>query len=481
MVIVDSPSLAEVSAGGGADARLEVRVEAGSQAAAPRPRQPVAVALRSRAVPLAWSGAFLFIGLLYMFAYGPLVSHVSGWETGGDLWGIFRAAHYVGWGFVGGIYDPSTGVVTFPGMPVLLAPLAMLSGALHLTESSPDTMLSHPEAALLLQPVELLLGCSILFAVNSLAVMLDLPRKRRVALVGATMAAALPVVAVWGHAEDIVAVAFLMWALRALMSGKERSSGWLMGFGILMQPMIGLVMPIELGLSNAKRWFGLIARAVVPSAILLSIALDGNWTQTIRAVVKQPTPPAMNRATPWVSLAPRIGGGVFHYSQTLVQKVNVNHHLRFASTVLHEHSYVSVSGGPPRLIALALALLVGVFVWRKQPDVFGIVWLCAVALALRCYFEPVMTPYYLAAPFVVALVAAARINWLRFGIAFVVAAVDTVYSYHRFSPWVWGLPVAAMLTVVLACGYPGRQHLAPAPGGESTASPPEGIAVSALG
>jgi hypothetical protein len=70
-----------------------------------------------------------------------------------------------------------------------------------------------------------------------------------------------------------------------------------------------------------------------------------------------------------------------------------------------------------------------------------------------------MTPYYLAPPLIVALIAAARMGRLRFGIAAAVGLADTIFAYYRFSPWAWWLPVVGMLTIVLACGYPGRTHL----------------------
>ena len=79
-----------------------------------------------RRLPLAICAAFLVIGMIFMFFWNPLVHHVGSWNTGGDLWGIFRGAHYVGWGFPGGIYTSGTGIVTFPGMAILLAPIAML-------------------------------------------------------------------------------------------------------------------------------------------------------------------------------------------------------------------------------------------------------------------------------------------------------------------------------------------------------------------
>ena len=99
----------------------------------------------------------LVTGLLFEFFWLPVVHHDPVWFTQADMWGMFRAAHYVGWGYLGGVYTPGTGLLTFPGMPILLAPVAMLSGALHLTESTNPVILAHPTAVFLLLPVELLL------------------------------------------------------------------------------------------------------------------------------------------------------------------------------------------------------------------------------------------------------------------------------------------------------------------------------------
>ena len=59
----------------------------------------------------------------------PVVHHTQIWIIPGDIWSTFRAAHWVGWGNIGGIYGSDTQLVTFPGIAVLLAPVAMISGA----------------------------------------------------------------------------------------------------------------------------------------------------------------------------------------------------------------------------------------------------------------------------------------------------------------------------------------------------------------
>ena len=95
-------------------------------------------------VPLAICAAFFVVGMIFMFFWNPLVRHVGSWNTGGDLWGIFRGAHYVGWGFPGGIYTSGTGIVTFPGMAILLAPVAMLADHFHMTESFAQIVVARP-------------------------------------------------------------------------------------------------------------------------------------------------------------------------------------------------------------------------------------------------------------------------------------------------------------------------------------------------
>jgi hypothetical protein len=116
---------------------------------------------------------------------------------------------------------------------------------------------------------------------------------------------------------------------------------------------------------------------------------------------------------------------------------------------------VQVAGGPGRLIDVILALLLGVFVWRRPQPPIRVLWLAAAVLASRCFFEPVMTPYYLAPPLIMCLVMASRQRGKRFWPAVVLALEVTVFAYHRLSPWAWWLPVVAGLVGILVLSYPG--------------------------
>ncbi len=179
-----------------------------------------------------------------MLGWDALVHHSHSWAVGGDLWGIFRGAHYVGWGYLGGIYTNGNGIVTFPGICVILAPIAMLTEKLNLSESFSPFFLARPTAALLLVPFELLLASSVMFAADALAERLHVLRSRRALLCVVVAIIAWPVVALWGHAEDVLAMTFAIYAMISMLNRKWAAFGWLLGFGIVMQPLVALMLPL---------------------------------------------------------------------------------------------------------------------------------------------------------------------------------------------------------------------------------------------
>ena len=129
----------------------------------------------------AWPSPMLLLSMLYMFYWNSLVHHVPLWATGGDLWGMYRGAQYVSWGSLGQIYTPSDAIVTLPGMPILLAPCAILSAKLHLTATY-GVVLARPTVALILQPYEVLLSSTVVFAADALAERLGATQRHRIAL-----------------------------------------------------------------------------------------------------------------------------------------------------------------------------------------------------------------------------------------------------------------------------------------------------------
>ena len=392
-----------------------------------------------------------------MLLWQPVVHHRQQWATGGDLWGIWRAAHYVAWGFVGGVYSPGTGVVSFPGMAIVLAPLTMVSSQLGLTESVNPVVLPHPTAALLLQPAEILLSSTAIFAANAVAAQLGADTRRRLAVCLVVGLLAWPVGVLWGHAEDTLAVAVAMYALLAADNRKWSRCGWLFSCAIVIQPLVALLLPVIIAVSPAGQRLRTLGRSAVLPIFLLGVAFAGNAAGTWKAVVTQPTPPIVNHATPWVALAPVVGSvklGAHQLSTTIVSASG-----RFAFHAVHaEHvrgaTGIEVSGGPGRFVYVAFALAAGLFVWRRPQPTVRLFWIAALVLGGRCLFEAVMTPYYLAPPLILAIVVASRSPGLRFWCASTVAFATSVFAYLSFSPWIWWPPVVAGSAVVLALAFP---------------------------
>lgn len=425
-------------------------------------RQNVCQGLSTRKWPVAFSLALVTFGVVFMFGWNPLVHRNGSWDTGGDLWGIFRGAHYVGWGYLGGMYTSGTGIVSFPGIAVLLAPIAMLSDKLHLTESFMPYFLPRPTAALILQPVELLLTSTVIFATDALAERVRVGRRRRIWLCAFVAIVAWPLAAIWGHAEDALAMTFAIYAMIAMLDRKWAKMGWLLGVGIAMQPLVLLMVPLFLGATPRGQRIRLAARSAALPVLLVSIAFAGDASDTYRALVQQPTPPSVNHATPWVAFAPKLTSAK-ETTLHLASIVPGLGHAALSTGTAKAYEVVVVSGGLGRMIDFVLAVLIGVFVWRRPQPPVRLLWLAAAVLASRCMFEAVMTPYYMAPPLFLALVLVARQNPRRFWAAAILAIEVTVFAYHHLNPWIWWLTVVAGMCGIVALGYPNDLERSPQP------------------
>jgi hypothetical protein len=284
---------------------------------------------------------------------------------------------------------------------------------------------------------------------------------------------AWPTAALWGHAEDALAMTFALYAMVAMLDRRWVAMGWLLGFGIVMQPLVALTLPLFLGSAPQGKRLMLLVRSVAISAVLVTVAFLGDAADTYRQLVQQPTPPSVNHATPWVALAPKLTSGAVRtiHGANLVPGLG---HAAITNLTETGTLVVEVSGGAGRMIDVLLAILLGFVVWRRPQPPIRVLWLAALVLASRCFFEPVMTPYYLAPPLFLCLIMAARNGRKRFWPCVIIAFEITVFAYHRLNPWVWWLPVVAGLIGMLALAYPGFLPEGPA---EGPSSPEESVLV----
>ncbi len=421
-----------------------VATTSGAPPAAPR-RTPGAWA-RDRLPALAGALLLLAGGLLYTFFYGPVVEHVQGWQQPGDLWSTYHVAQTISWGNYANIYGAGAGLVSFPAMPLALAPLAWVADQLGLVPSFPFYV-PHTVAWIPLDVVQLLVAGAVLLPLDALAADLGATRRRRWALAVAGAVVLFPLSALYGHPEDAAAIALALTAFRRATASRWREAGWLFGVAVAFQPLVLLVLPLLLGVApDLRQRVRFAARTVAPAVVLLVVPLVVAFHTTVHAIVDQPNEPSVDHATPWLFLAPVLSPA--HRARGSLQ-------LSGRPALYHLTPEV-VGAGPGRLVALGLACALGVWVARRKPPVATVVWLMAVAFALRCCFESVMDSYYYVPALLLVLVSASTARPRRWWGAVGTSLVITALSQRHLPVWVWWAPLTACLVAGLWASAPRR-------------------------
>lgn len=397
--------------------------------------------LARRVFPLLGTVVLTVVTMVSSTWWGPHVAGTSAWQLPDDLWGTLIAAQRLLHLDPGGLYTAPTGLVALPGAAVILVPVVAIIDAARIGLAMPGAHNAQPAAWLVAGPYEVVLSSVALVAADSTAERLGASRPKRAVLAAAGSIALWSVSARWGHPEDAVAVALLLYGILALSDGRTEHSAWLVGAAITVQPLVLLAVPVLLVLLEPRRMTGYLTRAAVPGTLLLGLALSANWKATLSAVTNQPNWPAVDHMTPWTSLAPRMSHG-------------------------------AVAAGPARGIAVVLACGCAVLVerrWRTAPRPFEwspyaleeVLWWVGVTLGLRCAFESVMVAYYVWPPLAVAMLAATR-HWSRLvPTALVASALTCVAQASWHGPWIWWGAILGGLALSLACSHGVRRQRTP--------------------
>ncbi len=385
-----------------------------------------AVLLGTRATPIAVTVLGVVLGTAYTLFWGPVVRHTSVWITPSDFWATYRAAHYVGWGDLGGIYSAHAGVVTFPGIVVALAPCAMLTGALGLLESYP-IVVPHPTAWLICGPLEMALGSIALFGADAIGERLGVSRGRRAVVTAFVGVGLFNTDVLWGHPEDAIAIGLACYGLVAVIDRRTVTAGWILGAAVAFQPLVLLLVPLVIATVGLRKSWSLICRCVIPSTALVVAPLFANYGDTVRALVDQPNYPNLDHRTPWTSLAPTLGGS----GRVLL-----------------------VAAGPIRLLSVAGACVLAIVLKRKVSDPYVLIWGCSVALLLRCATESVMVAYYVWPATVLASVLLISRKWVRTLIGLGLGLFLVVFPDLRLGEWPWWTGTIGALALLVALAAP---------------------------
>jgi hypothetical protein len=423
-------------------------------------------ALRLRTWPIVVSVVYVCLALAYFFWWGSVVQHIpSSWTMPYDYAYTYLAASQLAHGHFNAIYNSHVSFVEFPGIVVAMAPLGALSNVFHTTllevvanhayviphysvhySSIPfltpgwliiggKLFVPQPQWAVAVGLYALLLGCIALFACDALARRLQVSQPRRAVLSVVEAVLLWNVTVLWGHPEDAVAVALAMYALIFALDGRFVGAGWLFGAAVAFQPLVLLMLPVLLALAGRRNGLGLAIRSILPAALLVTVPLIANFSVTFHALAEQPNYPNRDHATPWTALSPHLGGNGLD---------------------------LAVAGGPGRVLAILLAVLVGIWVakrWRDRPEL--LVFACALVFALRSYTESVMDAYYPWAALAVGVVVAARCSRWRFSVAIALAIAATIIAQWSLAwlPW-WTIQIGALTALLIVAAQPKPLELA---------------------
>lgn len=365
------------------------------------------------------------LGMAWSLWIIPARKDVDSWWIAPDVWVAMRASHYVADGALGYVYEANEFFVNLPGFAILLAPLAWLGRALGLTESIPFT-LARPSMWLVYGPLGMALSALVFSGgANLSATAARLGRApegwRRAGFPdrssGTLQAAlvplvALPVAGIYGHYEDLIALACALAATRIALTGRFVRAALVLSVGIACKQWAVLALPLLIALSPAADRRRVFATGMALPFSLAAFTLAVDWHHASAALFSARTFPQLGHASLWSGL-----GGA------------------------------TVVGSPLRALVIPVAAAMA---WRLRGETAAPRILAGLALIFltRLVFEPVVYAYYLA-PFLTFAAVHERVTTGRVR---TVAGAGTALMlwFPLHPPAVMWWPVALALTAVAA-------------------------------
>jgi hypothetical protein len=386
-----------------------------------------------RSAPVAATAAMVVLVMAFSLL-GHAVLHIgrASLVSPSDLWSLADSSAAILHGHLSHIYVPHGALTSPPALEIALVPIMALGQVLGL---SPHLHAAGEPLSMwfVLGPAAVVVAASVLFAIDAVARSWRMTERSRLALALVGAVGVANVAGGWGHPEDCVAVAFVVWAALRMerfgAAGAPRAA-LLLGVGIAFQPLALLgVAPVfaRLGWRAAAR---LAPRLVAPSLVVLALPLLAEAHRTLFVLVRQPFEPRYNSTTPLTHWAPALGPG------------------------LH-------GGGPTRLVALVVSAALAVMVCRRRHDLPTVLGLCTVAFFVRILLETEMNWYYLWPVPALCLLLALRRDPVRFTICAAALLVSMVFGDRRVHHLGWWWPtLMASATLMLLCAAPplGQWH-----------------------
>ncbi len=326
--------------------------------------------------------------------------------TSGDLWVAPAAARYVANGALGFVYESSPYLTALPLYPIVLAPLVAVGQALGLSEPPAPA----PTMWFLLAPFTVGLAVPLLHQVRGLVRDADAGGAALSAQAWTAVLVAVPVLVVFGHGEDALALLGVLAAVRLAARERWAEAGLLLGLAVASKQWAVLALPALLARCGPRERGRLAAACLALPAALALLVLAVDWAHASRALLHPPNYPGYGHAAPWVHAG--------------------------AATV---------ATAPFRLGALTLAIALA---GRGRGGASRLLAVLGVTLLARCAFEPVVHVYYLG-PGLCLLLLHERVATGRCARTAVLGSLLVAWFEVQPAPALWWA-VAAALGVAVA-------------------------------
>jgi hypothetical protein len=398
--------------------------------------------LGTRVVPVAVTALLAAAAAMYSVIWTALAHHR--WQVYTDLWNSAGVGLDVGQAHFSAVYAYPSQLDSPPGLEYALAPFMLLGRGLGLR-----TVIAHGGGfmvfGLLLAPLAMLMAGSVLFALDSLARAWNFSDRRRVALALVAGLSVVSDVVFWGHPEDCIALAFVLWAALAADRDEPRGvtrAGWLLGLGVALQPLALLaVAPVVARYGWRDLWRS-AWRVVLPSVLILLPELLTSAAVTVHRVVDQPYFPADESSTPFGHFARALGHGMY-------------------------------SGGTLRLVSTLAAMVLGFIACRRRHDLPTVLFVMSLAFTLRVLLESELLGFYFFPVVALCLLLTVRQSGSRFGVCAAASVVCLILGNRRVHDIVFWWP-AIMATTIFMVGLAGASVRSRPAAGEQELPHPAG-------
>ncbi len=379
----------------------------------------------ARSAPVAVTVVLAVGALVYTLVWAVAANHHH-WHSYSDLWNSAGVGLLIGHGHLSAVYAPPSQLDAPPGLEFLLAPLMVVGHdifglAAWRGEGSSESL------TLVLSVAATLLASTALFALDAVARVWEFSDTRRLALSAVAGLGVVSAAAFWGHPEDCLALALVVWAALAVdheaagVRGLHRAA-WLLGLAVALQPLALLAVAPVLARFAWRELGGAVWRLALPTAVVLLPMLAVAPARTLHAVLDQPYNPSGESATPLSHFARSLGHGMY-------------------------------SGGSLRLLATAAAILLGFVVCRRRHDLPTVLLVMTLAFTLRVVLETELLGFYFFPVVALALILTLRRSWGLFwacASASVVGLVLGNQKVHDIGSWWPALMATTLVMVALA-------------------------------